>query len=421
MEIKKILKKHILFIMSFIVVMGIISESADVYADTSAFPYTKEYNNVVNYILSGYSPTVGYTGGEWKVIDLARSGKLSDDNKNAYCNALTEYLNKNGSNYISNRRATDNARVILALSSIGVSAENFNGYDLTEPLDHYNFVTLQGISGPIWTLIAMDSNGYEFSGDEVNRDKLIDFILSYQSDSGRFTFDKKTQDNDLTAMAIQALANYQNRADVKEAISKAIHELSIYQNKDGSFGYGGSANCESTSQVCVALATVGINPITDTRFIKDASLGQALISFQLEDGSFEHMKNGGSNQMATEQACLALAAIKRYYINNRAIYDMDDTTEDMIKENVDGKDAGDSISEKAAVANGTVTTNTLYMKKDSVQNEQTFDSTNTSDNTVKQDKTSAKTGDSTNTLIFVIMILNVALYIGCHKKGLIKE
>ena len=53
MEIKKILKKHILFIMSFIVVMGIISESADVYADTSAFPYTKEY-------ISGFLWNSGY-------------------------------------------------------------------------------------------------------------------------------------------------------------------------------------------------------------------------------------------------------------------------------------------------------------------------------------------------------------------------
>ena len=226
-------------------------------------------------------------------------------------------------------------------------------------------------------------------------------------------------------MAIQALANYQSRVDVKEAIAKAIDALSQNQNKDGSFGYGGSANCESTSQVCIALASIGVNPVTDSRFIKDNSLGQALVSFQLEDGSFEHIKNGGSNQMATEQACLALASIKRYYINNRAIYDMNDTTEEMVKENVDNGDAGDSTSEVTAVSNGTVSTNTVYIENNQFQEVQSSeiisDTVNNTTNNSKISKTSAKTGDSINAQIFAIMFLGAALYFCCSKKRFIKE
>lgn len=84
-------------------------------------------------------------------------------------------------------------------------------------------------------------------------------------------------------MALQALAPYYNtREDVKEAVDKAVNHLSQAQGTDGSYG-----NPEATSQVIVALCTLGIDPDQDDRFIKvGSSLVDGLLMYALEDGSF---------------------------------------------------------------------------------------------------------------------------------------
>ena len=60
---------------------------------------------------------------------------------------------------------------------------------------------------------------------------------------------------DMTAMALQALAPYQERTEVKEAIDRAVSCLKEEMRDD--FGYGTS---ESTAQVLLALSCLGIDP-----------------------------------------------------------------------------------------------------------------------------------------------------------------
>ena len=61
----------------------------------------------------------------------------------------------------------------------------------------------------------------------------------------------------------------------------------------------------------IALCSLGIDPKTDERFIKNGnSVFDALMSFRLSDGSFAHgIDEKEGNNIATEQAMLALCSM----------------------------------------------------------------------------------------------------------------
>ncbi len=98
-------------------------------------------------------------------------------------------------------------------------------------------------------------------------------------------------DVDMTAMALQALSNYQDKEEVKIATNKALDYLSKNQGKDGGYEneWVGDSS-ESVAQVLIALTSLDINPTEDERFVKDGNLVDKLLSFQLEDGGFGNKK-----------------------------------------------------------------------------------------------------------------------------------
>ena len=76
----------------------------------------------------------------------------------------------------------------------------------------------------------------------------------------------------------------------------------------------------------MALTSLGLDPDTDPRFVKNGnSVLDALLSFAVTGGGFIHDdKSGGINGMSTEQAYYALAAYTRYINGRPALYDMRD-------------------------------------------------------------------------------------------------
>ena len=81
-------------------------------------------------------------------------------------------------------------------------------------------------------------------------------------------------------MSLQALANYQEQEKVQAAVSAAVGRLSAMQNSDGSYTSYEAVNSESISQVIVACAALGIDPHTDSRFVKNGkSAVDALLTF----------------------------------------------------------------------------------------------------------------------------------------------
>ena len=284
------------------------------------------YKTTGDFMATLGTPTVNSTGGEWMVIGLARSGRPVPA---GYYDNVVEYVKAmaDANERLHRAKVTDNARVILALTAIGKDVTNVGGHNLLKGLDNMAYVQKQGINGPIFTLIALDSHNYPTMGD-VTREKLIQVILDAQLPGGGWNLSGENADTDMTAMAIQALAPYyKTNETVKAAVDKALEALSALQCSDGGFGSWGTVNSESCAQVIVALTALGIDPATDSRFVKNGStvLG-ALAGFYVDGGGFKHTADGERNGMATEQGYYALASYYRFLNGQTSLYDMSDVT-----------------------------------------------------------------------------------------------
>ena len=292
--------------------------------------------------LSSQTPVgVSSIGGEWLVIGLARGNcAVSKNYYSDYREKVIEII-KEKDGVLSSSKYSEYSRVILALTAIGEDVTDVGGYNLLSYLSDFSKVKRQGVNGPIWTLIALDSNNYAIpkceNSDNTTRDKLIDYILGKGLSSGGWAIAGNTPDPDVTAMAITALSKYYNsNKEVKSAIDKGITVLSDIQKSSGNFSSGGVVNCESVAQVIVCLSSLGINPNTDKRFICDGkSLVDVLLSFSVSGGGFVHQQGGEYNQMATEQGFYALVAYNRLLSDKTSLFDMIDvfTSNNTVGEN----------------------------------------------------------------------------------------
>ena len=71
----------------------------------------------------------------------------------------------------------------------------------------------------------------------------------------------------------------------------------------------GEENCESAAQVVIALCTLGIDPESDTRFIKNGNSAlDSVRSFSL-GGGYAHTAGGAESEMATAQALHAFTSM----------------------------------------------------------------------------------------------------------------
>ena len=287
------------------------------------------YKTTGDYLSGKGTPIVGSIGGEWLTIGLARSGRTVPegyyDNAVAYVKAEINTT----TNRLDRNKSTDNARLILALTAIGKDVTDVGGFDLLAGLDDMKYVKRQGTNGPVWTLIALDSHGYTPAGS-VTRDALVETILSLQKDSGAWYINSTstTDDVDMTAMAIQALAPYYKTNEaVKAAVDKALTWLSTMQKSDGSFAEmaGAASSSESTAQVLVALCALGIDPTADARFAKNSfHVVDGLLTFYTGEAFKHQIADATVDQMGTEQSYYALAAYMRLTGGRSFLYDMND-------------------------------------------------------------------------------------------------
>lgn len=282
-------------------------------------------------------------GQEWQVLGLARSGaKVSQSVYDNYYDDVVKTV-KAAKGDFGGRKYTEYSRVILALTAIGKDPRNVGGYNLLKKLADFENVRWQGINGSIFALIALDSKNYEIpkvTGVEkqTTRDLLIKDILDQEIEGGGFALNGGTPDPDITGMAVQALAGYMDRSDVKAAVNRALDVISDMQKADGTFTSWGTKNAESIVQVLVGLTALGIDPAKDDRFIRNGNtVIDALLSFYDEKGGFRHVNeaSGGYepvvNGMATEQGYYALTAYDRLLKGKTGLYDMTDGKQTVTK------------------------------------------------------------------------------------------
>jgi hypothetical protein len=320
---------------------------ASAVTDTAAYMYKTVKN-----------PQVGSIGGEWAVLGLARSGyEVPEEYYQDYYATVEAYV-KACDGVLHTKKYTEYSRVIVALSTIGKDARNVAGYDLTKALGDYDRTIWQGLNGPIWALIALDSRDYPIpqnpeAATQATRQMYIDRILECQLSDGGWSLFGGTaaaasgdgvSDPDITGMALQALAKYQDQPAVAKASQEALACMSKKQDSTGGFSSWGTKNSESCVQMIVALCEMGI-PLDDARFVKNGkTMLDNLMTFYLPSNGFLHTADGsGSNQMASEQAFYGLIAAQRVRDGRNSLYRMGDAI--TVAEG-EGKQAGAGLEGK---------------------------------------------------------------------------
>lgn len=210
----------------------------------------------------------------------------------------------------TSRKLTDIEKSLMALYATGRDQSHPTAVALWQRLITEENLEKQGLNGLVFAILAANSS-VEAQGTLSAPDDWVMQLLAHQNDDGSFALETNLPgDVDVTAMALQALAPYTKTHAA--AVEKALAYLSAAQLAEGDYQSDGRVNCESNAQVLLALQALGIDPLTDQRFIKnDNNLLSRLLRFQRPDGSFSHLPNGDANTMATEQAHLALVALNR--------------------------------------------------------------------------------------------------------------
>lgn len=334
----KNIKKIISMLLVLLIITGNVFTVSAAVSDDRLEEAVKDTAAYMYRIVS--NPQVGSVGGEWAVLGLARSGyEIPDVYFEKYYATVEAYVKSLKGN-LHDKKYTEYSRVIVALSSIGKDARDVGGYDLTEPLGDYDKTIWQGMNGPIWALIALDSGNYPMPQNpdaktQATRDMYIQRILECQLVDGGWSLFGGTSsaasgdgvsDPDITGMALQALAKYQDRPAVKKATEEALECMSSMQDEKGGFSSWGTPNSESSVQIIVALCELGIS-LDDARFVKNGNtILDNLMTFYTKGNGFLHTASGsGSNQMASEQGFYAVVAALRANQGKNSLYRMGDS------------------------------------------------------------------------------------------------
>jgi len=333
-------KKLLSILLVIVLLVGLVAPASA----SSAPVVDTAIANAVGFLLQAVTaPTINSVGGEWAVIGLARSGNaVPDAFFENYFRAVEQQVRAQGG-VLDARRLTEYSRVILGLTAAGFDPRSVAGFDLTLPLGDFDRTIWQGINGPVFALLALDSLNYAIptnaSADvQATRALYVAEILRRQTPDGGWNLTAgilgapvapdEVGDADLTGMALQALAKYQSDPAVRAATERALQFLSQAQDASGGFSSGfspGASAVESAVQVLVALTELGIS-VNDPRFVKGGNtLVDNILSFQNPDGSFRHTYgNPEANVMSTEQALYGLVAARRALRGSNSLYRMSD-------------------------------------------------------------------------------------------------
>ncbi|MDE6852386.1 MAG: DUF4430 domain-containing protein [Lachnospiraceae bacterium] len=244
-----------------------------------------------------YVPGIEDTSGLYVVFFLARSGFEAEEYYTAVVNKiLAQYtaIQENGSTYgtvydaeitaeylDTNPYAISNyCKTALCLAALGQDITNVAGFNLAEKITNRNVYSAatsdNTLSRETLILFTMDGTGAEWpeTPDTVSRAELINTLVSDIDEKVATCISWNSYD--YAAMVIQALSSYIDMADpdidtdtVTMKCDQVIGLLSNIQSTDGSYISYGASNPWTLAQVMTTVGLYGINPLDDSRFIKN--------------------------------------------------------------------------------------------------------------------------------------------------------
>lgn len=260
---------------------------------TGVVDYGKVMNGIAAKWQDGSAATspIDDTDLPWAVADMAAYGAALDSAEQSRYETLLNSSDSYGKPYKSY------AKFILAQQALG---ETTTAPEVPASPDIWSAPSI---------LLARYGAGTTALADNQ---ALVSFMTAYLSGTGL--------DVDTAAAMLPALAPYYSSdSTVKATVDRTVTWLSAQQGAGGTW----RNNANTTAQVVVALAALGIDAHTDTRFIKGGkSAVEGLLSFALADGTgFGYGGNVTYNDMATEQGFRALVAYARMKEGGKA-YDL---------------------------------------------------------------------------------------------------
>ncbi len=285
---------------------------------------------------------------EWKIAEMGKLKSSMVSEQEYLYNALFKdgkLITKSG----------DLAKGILALRAIGIDPENYYGHNLIKELIGN---TTQAEKSSVWGLApylwALSSDDYQYEKTGEAKEEAIKIILSLQNQTTGL-WGAEDYYADETGFALQALAPYYHREDVKKAVEKAVDAISKHQSADGDV----SDNSNSLAMIAVGLWSCDPAYLVDSRLVKNGNtLLHALKKYDLENthGFVWKLNNGETklNDFATEQVFRTLIAyfngnVFDYRNTDKKAVGVDAITKEQAKKALQAKiEQADKVLEKAS-------------------------------------------------------------------------
>lgn len=262
------------------------------------------------------------------------SGRMGERSAGEYSAAVQAIFNEKGEELT----VPDVQRLFLASAACGV--EEYQSDMMSAVISDFSRDELPDklINHLVFLLHVIDSGFYSLPDNTYTREDIILEILSRRHESGAlYMLNENTPETDMTAMAVCALAPYVNGdPEIRSAVEDMISYLSTQQTENGTVKNWGKPSCETTAQTIVALCTMGIDPMTDKRFINNNNdLLDGLFSYRQPDGGFAHNdESSGSDAYATAQALYALVSYERFVQGKRVLFDFRSEQDDFLRSDI---------------------------------------------------------------------------------------
>lgn len=274
-------------------------------------------SNYLDAQLTLYHEDGGITYGfEWYIIAMLRAGKsVNTDILDEYYQSVEAEVKS----WTSDAKPTDIERSALTLTAMGKDITNVDGVDLAQLICNSSKLT-DGSNELAYALLALDAADVSIPSDASwSRDAIITELLKFQLPDGSFGLeDAISGDTDMTAICVQALAPYKDKDAVAQSVNRAIG----YLKGSISAGFNYADNCNTTAQVLLALASLGIDVTDSENGFGDGYLNiiTALDEYRSSDAS-GYLYEDRINSMATVQVMMAYDAYRKAHKEGISYWD----------------------------------------------------------------------------------------------------